>query len=222
MCFSATASFVASGIIGIVGIAAIKNTVDPKRYLFASIPFLFAIQQFCEGFVWLSLQNQGYFQFQYLSTISFLIFAQIIWPVMVPLSVLLMEKGRFNRLLCYISLFCGIIFSSYLAYSLSSFNAYATITDNHIDYRMDYPNKFTLLASALYIISTLLSLFASSKSKVKILGTIILLSFLVSKLYFEETFISVWCFFAAIQSVYIYFILFSEKRAIVVMKSQDF
>lgn len=221
MCFSATASFAASGIIGIIGIAAIKNTDDPKRYLFASIPFLFAIQQFCEGFVWLSLQNEGFFQFQYLSSISFLIFAQIIWPVMVPFSVLLMEKGQANRILCYLSLACGTIFSLYLSYNLSSYNAYAIITDHHIEYRMEYPYKYTYLASALYFISTLLPLFASSQSKVKILGIIIFISFLVSKFYFTDTFISVWCFFAAALSIYIYYIIISEKRTFFKLKILD-
>jgi len=39
------------------------------------------------------------------------------------------------------------------------------------------------------------------------MGVLVLLSYLVTKLFFEDYVLSVWCFFAAIISVMIYFIL---------------
>ena len=60
MCFSATASFGASTILMGAGIVTLKMVKDPKQIMFASIPILFSIQQFTEGFVWLTYHNAQY------------------------------------------------------------------------------------------------------------------------------------------------------------------
>lgn len=57
MCFSSIASFAASGILVVVGIASIKKVEYPSQLMFAGIPILFSGQQFTEGFVWLALND---------------------------------------------------------------------------------------------------------------------------------------------------------------------
>lgn len=49
MCFSAISSFSASIIIGGIGVSTVKKTTAKKDTFFATIPIIFAIQQFCEG-----------------------------------------------------------------------------------------------------------------------------------------------------------------------------
>jgi hypothetical protein len=49
MCFSATASFVASCGIGSIGVATLRHVREPRALLFASVPMLFAVHQFTEG-----------------------------------------------------------------------------------------------------------------------------------------------------------------------------
>ena len=57
MCFSAGASFGASALLGVAGaIAVTRATTIPQR-LFASIPFVFSVQQLAERLLWLSLKN---------------------------------------------------------------------------------------------------------------------------------------------------------------------
>jgi len=58
MCFSATASFVASGVIGSIGLATLRHVREPRTLLFAAVPMLFAVHQFTEGFVWLGLNGR--------------------------------------------------------------------------------------------------------------------------------------------------------------------
>ncbi|MGL4543652.1 MAG: DUF6629 family protein, partial [Polymorphobacter sp.] len=58
MCFSATASFVASGVIGTVGVATLRHVREPRTLLFALLPMLFAAHQFTEGWVWLGLEGR--------------------------------------------------------------------------------------------------------------------------------------------------------------------
>ncbi len=57
MCFSATANFVGSGALGAMGVATLSTVKHRRELLFASLPILFAIHQFIEGFVWLGLDG---------------------------------------------------------------------------------------------------------------------------------------------------------------------
>ena len=57
MCFSATANFVGSGVLGAVGVVTLTRVKHRRELLFASLPILFAIHQFIEGFVWLGLDG---------------------------------------------------------------------------------------------------------------------------------------------------------------------
>ena len=97
MCFSATASFGASGVIGAVGIATLIHVRQPRAVLFAALPLLFALHQFTEGFVWLGLDGRigsiatDHFIF------LFLLYAKGILPFLVPLAVALMEPAGWRR-----------------------------------------------------------------------------------------------------------------------------
>ena len=57
MCFSATANFVGSGVLGAVGVVTLTKVKHRRELLFAALPVLFAIHQFMEGFVWLGLDG---------------------------------------------------------------------------------------------------------------------------------------------------------------------
>ena len=57
MCFSATANFVGSGVLGAVGVVTLTKVKHRRELLFAALPTLFAIHQFIEGFVWLGLDG---------------------------------------------------------------------------------------------------------------------------------------------------------------------
>ena len=57
MCFSATANFVGSGLLGAVGVVTLTKVKHRRELLFAALPTLFAIHQFIEGFVWLGLDG---------------------------------------------------------------------------------------------------------------------------------------------------------------------
>ena len=57
MCFSATANFVGSAVLGAVGVVTLTKVKHRRELLFATLPILFAIHQFIEGFVWLGLDG---------------------------------------------------------------------------------------------------------------------------------------------------------------------
>jgi hypothetical protein len=57
MCFSATANFVGSGVLGAGGAATLTRVKHRRELLFAALPALFAVHQLIEGFVWLGLDG---------------------------------------------------------------------------------------------------------------------------------------------------------------------
>ena len=97
MCFSATASFSAGVVLTVIGVATIKKVQHPSQILFASIPLLFAIQQIAEGILWLTLPNPAYLPTQVSFTYIFLFFAQVVWPLWVPMAILLLEKEDLRK-----------------------------------------------------------------------------------------------------------------------------
>ena len=111
MCFSSTASFGASVVLGTIGVTSIvKASTQPQR-TFAAIPLLFAVQQFTEGLLWLSLTNENMASWQSMLTYIFLFFAMAVWPFWIPFTVWLMEQDvqrkKKNKSVCWYWSFRG-------------------------------------------------------------------------------------------------------------------
>lgn len=51
MCFSATANFAGSAVLGTIGVATLAEVKHRREALFGAMPLLFAVHQFIEGFV---------------------------------------------------------------------------------------------------------------------------------------------------------------------------
>ena len=207
MCFSTTASFASGIILTVIGVASIKKTHSKTQLMFASIPFIFAIQQFSEGFVWLSLLNSTNLIWQQLSTYSFLLFALVIWPAWVPLSMFFIEKQHNRKIILGIFSGLGLLFSILSAIYLIIYKSEAQITSYHIHYELNIPFVAKMILGLLYLIPTVISNFISSTKGVAAMGVFVLLSYLVSRLFYDDYVISVWCFFSALISIKIYFII---------------
>lgn len=210
MCFSATASFGVSAVLLTSGVASVKYLIKSNQIPFAVIPFIFAVQQFCEGMLWISLTYKAYANYQDTFSVLFLIFAQIVWPIWVPLSFWFLEKKTIRKKIIFVFLLLGMLVSFWLAYFIFSKQIYASISSHHIRYNIDYKYFTIKYIGLLYCIPTIISPIISSIKKVWIIGVSLLVSYLISKLYFNDYVISVWCFFAAIISVIVVYIMKSE------------
>lgn len=212
MCFSAEASFAGGIVISIIGIATITKVHKPSQLVFASIPLFFGIQQFAEGFLWLMLPNPDAIIAQKFATYLFLIMADFLWPMMIPLAVLLMEKNEKKKRILKVFAITGLLLSLYYAFCLLSFNIYPQISGYHILYKTDFPKSLAMIAFAIYLIVTIIPLFVSSIQRTHLLGALMFLSCLITAIFFRQYLTSVWCFFAAIISVVIFWILSDSKR----------
>jgi hypothetical protein len=212
MCFSASASFGAGVVLTAVGAASIKKATTPSQIPFASIPLLFAMQQFTEGFLWLSLTDPAFADLKEVCTYNFLFFAQVAWPVWVPFAVLKLEPPERRRMIERVFVGIGLIVSLYLAYCLAVYNVDASLDGYHISYDQDYPRSLGLYGSVLYFIATVAPHFFSRIKHMWLLGAAVLVSYVITFILYTDYVISVWCFFASVISVAIYVIMYSLNR----------
>jgi hypothetical protein len=94
MCFSATANFVGSGVLGGIGVVTLTRVKHRRELLFAALPTLFAIHQFIEGFVWLGLDGILSPAVAHNMGAAFMLYAQGFLPFLLPLSVFLFEAEK--------------------------------------------------------------------------------------------------------------------------------
>ncbi|HUW05521.1 MAG TPA: DUF6629 family protein [Williamwhitmania sp.] len=213
MCFSAEASFAGGIILSAVGAATIQKIHKPSQIIFAAIPLFFGVQQIAEGIVWLVIPLTGYAAVQMVFSYVFLVMAEVIWPSLIALSVLFMEEDARRRRTLWVLLGLGMVVSLYYAVCLLTFNVAPTIEGHHIYYHTDFPKMFALPAFIAYLIATITPLFASSIKRTHLLGGLMFFSCLVTVLFFTQYLISVWCFFAAVISAVVYWILSDSKKA---------
>jgi hypothetical protein len=103
LCFSATANFVGSGVLGAVGVVTLTKVKHRRELLFAALPILFAIHQFIEGFVWLGLDGVLSSVVAHDMGAAFMLYAQGLLPFLLPLSVVLFEPTRRVERACCLS-----------------------------------------------------------------------------------------------------------------------
>lgn len=201
MCFSATASFSAGALLSGLGTLTLKSARRPHELPFAAIPLLFAIQQLSEGVIWLTFRYEAPL-LNAVMTHVYSFFSHVLWPVYVPVAVLLIEPPgwRQQALLAFVA--AGVAVGAYLLYFLVAFPVVSRPTGQHIEYVS--PHFFAAVAMTLYLLSTTVSLLLSTHRTVKVFGVLALWSFASAYWFYTTWFISVWCFFAALLSMVVY------------------
>ena len=212
MCFSATANFVGSTALGAVGVVTLTKVKHRRELLFASLPVLFAIHQFIEGFVWLGLDGKLSPQVTHDMGAAFMLYAQGLLPFLLPLSVLLFEpdgKGR-RRMLPFVAI--GVGTTLYILWALTAYPTQIFVKGNSIVYINDATNNTAV--AMLYVLATCGSLFVSKERPMVIFGLANLTILLVVMAFKRYAFTSLWCAYAAIASVIVlaYFWRSSRER----------
>ncbi len=215
MCFSATANFVGSGVLGAVGVVTLTRVKHRRELLFASLPVLFAIHQFIEGFVWLGLDGILSPAVAHDMGAAFMLYAQGLLPFLLPMSVLLFEPTAKSRRRMLPFLMLGGATTLYILWALTAFPLDLYVRGNSIVYINQATNNEAV--AVLYVIATCGSLFFSKIRMMVVFGAAnlaILLAVMVVKRY---AFTSLWCAYAAVASVIIlaYFWRSMEERPFV-------
>ncbi len=201
MCFSATANFVGSGVLGAVGAVTLTKVKHRRELLFAALPTLFAVHQFTEGFVWLGLDGILSPAVAHDMGAAFMLYAQGLLPFLLPLSVFMFEADRKSRgrMLPFVVL--GGATALYILWALTAFPLQLYVKGNSIVYINQATNNTAV--AILYVIATCGSLFFSKIRMMAIFGAANLAILLAVMEFKRYAFTSLWCAYAAIASVII-------------------
>jgi disulfide bond formation protein DsbB len=142
-----------------------------------------------------------------------MIAAMVVWPTIVPLSILLMERQKNRRKILYAILAVGIAISLGHGIGILIYQTGAQISGFHIMYTMDAPSSLSFFSLTGYLIATIPPMFVSSTKKVYLFGIIIMLSYAAAQFFFSAYLVSVWCFFAALISAVIWWIVKEQSIA---------
>ena len=206
MCFSAIVSFSASAGLSLLGIGTISRTTSKREILLASFPCLFALQQTLEGLVWLGNSNSYFSSIETISTYGFLLFATLLWLVLSPLSIYFLEQDvdrkRFLLGLAIGGLLLGIYLFGWIIYHGVNPQTFS----GNLFYDLSFI-PFYEVSKYLYLIVIALPFSIAQSSSLRIFGALVIVSFIISQIFFQVTMVSVWCFFAAILSGFLYFVM---------------
>jgi hypothetical protein len=212
VCFSATANFVGSGVLGTIGVVTLTKVKHRRELLFATLPTLFAIHQFMEGFVWLGLDGILSPAVAHDMGAAFMLYAQGLLPFLLPLSVFLFEANRKSRQRMLPFLVIGLGTTLYILWGLTAFPLELYIRQNTIVYINQATNNMAV--AVLYVIATCGSLFFSKNKMMVVFGAANLAILLAVMAFKRYAFTSLWCAYAAIASIIIlaYFWKSMEER----------
>ena len=211
MCFSATASFTMGALLVSIGtFSVIRAYKSNKDYLFFSlIPIFFGIQQCVEGIIWCQLQA-GNFYSSHVYAMVYLFFAFYFWPTYVPLCAYHIEKNvvrkKIIRIFMIVGILLGIIIYTPVLFGIIPTKV--TMVSHSIHYEV-YPwGPLIWIYTIGYAITLIMSLLFSSGRRINIFGIMLLISGFVAYWWYIYAFTSIWCFFAAILSTYITYIIY--------------
>lgn len=217
MCFSATASFATSVVLVPLGSFALVHAYQfKKQYLaLAAMPLLFGIQQMFEGALWLVLDDQLNIA-QHIPALGFLFFAYFLWPFYVPLAAFFVEEDRVRRRIFLAVAAIGLIVGVYLYVPLLVSPEWLSlrIHSGSIFYepKLIFDNTIPIGAHRIgYALIVALPLLFSTVVNVRLFGFLILFSVIVSAVSFAYAFVSIWCFFAALLSIYLAYVIYSME-----------
>jgi len=204
VCFSATASFAAAGISAVIGIAIQYKKPARREAPLAAFPLLFATQQSIEGLLWVFLPSVT----QSASIVTVLamlytVFAEILWPIMTPIAVLMVETDRPRRRIMRGLALTGLLVAGYMLFAMLTSPITAEIYHHSIRYFNDFP--YLLPYRLVYVLAICGPLLLSSQRTIQTFGALVFLGYLMSLYFYIGVLISVWCFFAAAASGVLYF-----------------
>jgi hypothetical protein len=188
-------------VLGAIGVVTLTRVKHRRELLFASLPLLFAVHQFIEGFVWLGLDGVLSSQVTHNMGAAYMLYAQGLLPFVLPLSVLLFEpdgKGR-RGMLPFVILGAGT--GIYVLWALSAYPTQIYVQENSIVYMNQATNNSAV--AILYIIATCGALFFSKVRAMVAFGAANLAILLIVTVVKHYAFTSVWCAYAAAASVII-------------------
>lgn len=208
MCFSATASFSAGAVLAGIGAVSLTQMRAPQEFGIAALPLAFAAHQTAEGLVWLSATGRAPAAVGHAAAAAYLAWAHALLPLVAPLIVWWFVAER-RRLLTPL-LVIGAGLSLYIATTLLRFDWGVEVVASSLNYRNP---GLGWLAAVVYAIATLGPFLVSGRRWLVAFGVVNLIGLVATIAVKAYAFTSIWCFVAAMSSVFVLGAMRRQHRA---------
>jgi hypothetical protein len=202
MCFSAPASYLSGVALLGVGAMTLPLVRDRRQLLFAALPMGFGVHQVLEGAIWQEVDRSGSAPMQSPAVVAWLLFAWLLLPVWLPMSVRQFEPDPRRRRWMLALAGLGAVIGTYLFASSLVLTDAVGADHNHLRYQLPFHPGWLLAVP--YVAATCLPLLIASHRFVNRFGWALVVSMAVTAAVASWAFSSVWCFFAALLSVGLY------------------
>ena len=219
MCFSASASFTAAAVLVPIGIYGthIARTTDQKAYApLAMTPAFFGTQQFVEGLQWTAIDNGGLEPLGSITARGFLFFAYCFWMIWIPFCAYSISKATeteaMQKRLKWVWIIASILgIGFYIPVFFQPMLVQPAIEAGRIVYNVDtvwhhFVNTEPV-GQLVYWGFIVLPLVALKDKGVKMFGGLIFISIFLTWFTHSQAFNSVWCFYCAVLSIFILWII---------------
>jgi hypothetical protein len=201
VCYSAQASFIASGVLTATSISIARIPKQKSNLPLSIIPAVFAAHQFIEGVIWL---NQGKLDLsgsEGIPVFLYALIAYVFWPIFIPFTSYRVEPDKRRLFLIKICQVVGIVVGLNYFLGMLQSPVGVSVSSCSLSYQV---NSFWNIGP-LYIFAVSVPFLVSSHRGLVVFGGLVVLS-CAAGLYFasQPAFPSVWCFFAALLSVDLY------------------
>lgn len=168
-----------------------------------------------KGVVWLTYDDPDLAQLHTIASYLFLAIATAIWPIYLPWSLYVLEKkSNRKKMIAYVGGLGGIIAAIGIYYLLQE-GAASDVDCNQISYYLffkHYGDVFSRFSPSVlhycgYIFAVTAPFLISTIKGTRAIGYCIGSSVIVAQIFYSRAFGSVWCFFGALASTLIYFVI---------------
>jgi len=206
--------------LGLYSTHLARTNHQPNYVLLALVPFFFGVQQLVEGLEWTAIDQGRIEPLTTMGALGFLFFAYCFWMIWIPwsawsISRITDSRGLQNRLrwVAIVATVLGIAF-----YLPVVFNPPAVQPAVHSTGRLlyDVSNLHSVIhnfvntepvGELVYWGFIVLPLIAVADKAVKLFGVLIFVSIFLTWLTYSATFNSVWCFYCAVLSIFVIWIV---------------
>jgi hypothetical protein len=197
VCFSPEGDVAGGLIVTAIGIDTCRHIRGRKEYLFlAGLPLVLGPHQLIESLVWWQLRGDVPHAIGRIATWVYLLIALVVVPVLVPLSVMMLEPTRRRRLTILPFVVLGAVVAVVLLVTMLHGPVTVRLGSYHLAYSIGL--HYGVLVVGLYVLAACGSLLLSGFRDIVIFGVANVIAVVALARLTADGFTSLWCFYAAL------------------------
>ena len=199
MCFSPQGDLAGGIVVVAIGIDACRHVKGRTQYVaIAALPVVLGLHQIDEAFVWWGLQGHVTRAVGHVAMWTYLLFALVVLPMLVPMLVTFLEPTRRRRWRVVPFSVVGVVVAVILLEAMLVGHPSAHLARYHLAYTIGLHHGILIIG--LYILATCGPLLISGYRSFFWFGVLNLVAVVTLALLCADGFTSLWCFYAALVS----------------------